>query len=113
MAATGIRPTKLGWNSGTGMPAAVAIDATDGALVDFSAADSRILLFLEAASAATATIKRGNGLQGIGELVVGVPANGRVCVVLESMKFVDRQGAQRGKLHVTGAGIKVACVELP
>ena len=53
MAATAVTNTSLKFNEAKTMPAAVAVSATDGAAVDFSAKeDGRILIILENAAAA-------------------------------------------------------------
>ena len=116
MSATAIVNTKLKINQGATMPATVAVDATEGALVDYTGKeDGRILLILEnsGSSAATATVTAGNGLQGTEDLEVAVAAGGKSVVTVESGKFVNVYGGDKGKLTITGTGIKVAAVELP
>ncbi len=116
MSATAITNAKLKLNEGTAMPTAVAADATDGALVDYTGReDGRILLLLEnsGTSAATATIKAGNALQGTEDLAVSIAGSGTSVVTVESGKFVNVYGPNKGKLQVTGTGVKVAAIELP
>ena len=118
MAATGIVVTKLRLNCAADMPAAAAVDAVDGAAVDMSGcSDSRVLIILENAAAAqkTATVEAGDGLQGIYDLEVTLPASGRVCLNVETMKYLKMSGENRGRIVIRGSdtNVKVAAVELP
>lgn len=73
MAATTVVNTSLKFNEAQTLPAAVAVDATDGALVDYSnKEDARILLILEngTTSENTVTVKAGDSIQGISDLTV-------------------------------------------
>ena len=116
-AATVITNTSLVLNTFAAMPATAAVEATNGALVT-AAADHKMLLIAENASADTAktvTVKAGNGIQGIADLAVSLGAATTKCVVIESMKFVNTSGTNKGKILITGtdANIKIACVLLP
>ncbi len=119
MAATKITSTFLSFNEAAAIPATVAVDATDGALIDYSAAsDARILLILENASsseAKAATIVAGNSIQGVSDLEVSVAASGRMALVLESGAYMNVSGDNKGMVVVKGAdaNIKVAAVVLP
>jgi hypothetical protein len=93
-----------------------ALDASDGALVDFDARDNKILLLLQnsASSESTATIKAGNGLGGVNDLVITLPASSFVTLALDSSRFKFVTGENKGKIHLTGAAtIKVAAFKLP
>lgn len=116
MASTNITMTKLQFNEAQSMPVPAAADGTDGALVDYTGKeDGRILLILKntAASAGTAVVKGGNALQGGGDLEVSLAAGATGIVVLESGKFADSHGPNKGKVLVTGASLQVAAVALP
>lgn len=116
MSQVAITNTKLKFNEAGVLPAAVAMSsATDGCAVDYTGKeDGKILLILEAGSAATAKILAGNGLQGTEDLEVALKADEKKCIVVESGKFVNVHGENKGKLIVNGGtAIKVAAVELP
>ena len=116
-AATVITNTALVLNTFATMPATAAVEATNGALVT-AAADHKMLLIAENASADTAktvTVKAGNGIQGLSDLALSVPAATTKCLVIESMKFVNTSGTNKGKILLTGtdANIKIAWFVLP
>ena len=119
MAITSITNKKLKLNTVEAMPTAAAVDATDGASVDYSnKSDGRILLILENAhgsASKTATIKKGNGLQGVADLEIEIASGAKKCIVVESGKFVNVSGTNAGKVIITGssADIKVSAIELP
>lgn len=116
MAATVINPVFLNLNTAANLPATTAIDGTDGGLIDFSVPDHKALIILENASSsagATATIKAGNGLQGVSDLAVSLAASAKMCIRIESMKYVNVSGENMGKVKVTGANVKAALVVLP
>ncbi len=118
MAATSVVNTSLKFNKAETMPAAVAINATDGALVDYSnKEDARILLILENATAAenTVTIKAGDSIQGISDLTVTLASSETKVITVESGKYMNVSGQNRGCILITGnnANIKVAAIELP
>ena len=117
MAATAITKTELKFNTVAVMPTPAAIDGTDGATVEYDKADHKTLLIFTNAAAATKAvkIKAGNGIQGVADLDFTLAANGTHCVVIESMKFVNVSGADKGKVIITGAdnNVKVSAVVLP
>lgn len=119
MAAKTITSTFLDFNRAEAMPATVAVDAADGAVVDFSAAsDARILLVLEnadASGAKTATIKAGNSIQGVSDLEVSIAASGKMALVVESGAYMNVTGDNKGKVVILGTdtNIKVAAIVLP
>lgn len=118
MAATAIQNTIMKHQVAVSMPATAALHATDGALVDFGAADQKILLILQNGSASeskTATIKAGNGIQGVKDFSITLAASETKLVNLESGKFMNMTGVNKGKILVKGtdANVKAACVVLP
>lgn len=93
-----------------------AIDVTSGAEIKLDGHDERtvILIYNSATSEGTATIKAGNGLQGVRDEVCTIPASSVAFIVPESGRFKNVSGDDRGKLIITGAAtIKVACIMLP
>ena len=100
---------------------AAANAAADGFLIDVSDyADHKVALFFQntngAATARTATVKKGNGLQGVADLASGNVAAGAIaCVVVESGAFKNVTGTLAGNIHVVvdNAEMKMAAVVLP
>lgn len=97
---------------------AVAVDANDGAGVDYTnRSDGRILLLITNgnASAQKATIVKGNSLQGVEDLEISIEASKTVAIVVESGKFMNVSGEYKGKVIIKGesADIKVQAIELP
>lgn len=98
---------------------AVAVDVTDGAKVDYTnRSDGRILLLLtnsNASEAKKATIVQGNSLQGVEDLEISIEANKTVAIVVESGKFMNVSGDNKGYVIIKGesADIKVQAIELP
>ena len=118
MAIVSVTNTKLKFNEAGAIPAAVAVDVTDGARIDFTdKEDARILIILEnaATSAKTATIKAGGGLQGVNDLEVSLASIAKMSIVLESGPYIQTEGTNKGCVVITGedANVKVAAVELP
>ena len=108
---------KLKYNEAGAMPtASTASSATDGITVDYTGKeDGRILLILDSASGTiTAKILQGNGLQGTEDLSVSVTAGSPKAIVIESGKFVNVKGANKGKVIINGStNLKVQAIELP
>ena len=97
---------------------AVAVDVTDGARVDYTnRRDGRILLLITNgnASAQKATIVQGDSLQGVEDLEISIEANKTVAIVVESGKFMNVSGDNKGYVIIKGesADIKVQAIELP
>jgi len=122
MSATAITKTVVTRNAATAVPSAATVAKTDGALVTFDKDDQKILLLLKnniTNATHTAVIKAGNGLQGVSDLEVTLAASSEACVVVESGRFVDVSGDNKGKVNivskdtVTGTQIEVRAVVLP
>lgn len=105
MAITAITPTKLTYNTVAAMPTSALVGA-DGAEIDFTGVDGKILIAVDTADA---VIKAGNGIQGVKDLAV---ASGK-CVTIESGMYKNVSGARKNKVYVTGATAKVLAIQLP
>lgn len=116
-AATAIVNTALVLNTMAVAPTPAAVEATNGALVTFNKADGKILVILTniAVGAKTCTLKAGNGLQGVDDLALSLTASSTNFIVIESMKYVNMTGDNKGKLVIIGedANVKVSAVVLP
>lgn len=118
MAMSEIINTELLRNEAKEVESAVAVDAIAGASVDYTnKSDGRILLLLTNAGGAEqkATILRGDALQGVEDLEIAIPAGKTFGIVIESGKFVNVSGENKGKVIITGesADITVQAIELP
>lgn len=116
MAATRITVGKMKYEELATMPTAAAVDATDGAFVPWDVADRKLLILFEnAASAAkTVTIKSGGGVQATGDLVLSLEASAKTAIMLDSGKYKQVKGDNKGKLVIKGedANVKVAALQL-
>ena len=122
MAATEITNTVLKRNEAKAVPTAATVAKTDGALVTFDKDDQKILLLLKnniTNVTHTAVIKAGNGLQGVTDLEVTLDGEAEACVVVESGRFMDVSGDNKGKVNIvskdstTGTQIEVRAIVLP
>jgi hypothetical protein len=122
MGATKITNTVLKRNEAKAMPTAATVAKTDGALVTFDKDDQKILLLLKnnvTNATHTAVIKAGNGLQGVTDLEVTLDGGAEACVVVESGRFIDVSGDNKGKVNIvskdttTGTQIEVRAIVLP
>jgi len=119
MAAVNIEPKKLKRNSLTMMDAAdfVSVDASDGALVPMFS-DARLLIVCRnsGSGSVTATVVKGNALQGAAnDLTLAVAAGGYAFAVVESGLYGNTSGELRGKICLKGssANLQVAAYHLP
>ncbi len=118
MAVVKIENTKLNFNKAGTIPAAVAVDASDGAAVVYSGKeDARILVIIENADSGDkkATVTAGGGVQGVSDLEITVSGTSKAAVVLESGVYVQTEGDNRGCVVIKGEddNIKIAAIELP
>lgn len=122
MGATTITNTVLKRNAATAVPSAATVANIDGALVTFDKDDQKILLLLKnnvSGATHTAVIKAGNGLQGVTDLEVTLEGDAESCVVVESGRFMDVSGENKGKVNIvdkdttTGTQIEVRAIVLP
>ena len=108
-------------NAATAAPTFGTVVANTGALVTFDKADQNILLKLKnniTNATHTAVIVKGNGLQGVADLEIPIAASSEVCIVVESGKFMNVSGTNKGKVLIldkttSGTAIEVAAIVLP
>lgn len=95
----------------------VAIDVTDGAEFEMKERDDKYLILIQnvATSTKKVTILHGNGIQGVCDIESDVMANSYKFVSIDSGRFKNVSGANKGKVIITGtsADIKVAVFKLP
>lgn len=94
-----------------------AVDAAEGAEFAMSERDDKYLVLIQNAGSAAkkATIKHGNGIQGVCDLECEIAANSYRIVSLDSGRFKNVTGKDKGKVVITGASadVKVAVFRLP
>ncbi len=86
-------------------PTLTTLTANTPAAIDFDGADERIVVLVknDTSSAATLTIKAGNGLQGVNDLVLTVPKSAVSLVKLDSGRFKNVSDDYKGKIVVVSA----------
>lgn len=95
-----------------------AVDTTDGAEFVMRERDDKYLLLIQntGSAARSVTIKHGNGIQGVVDLVLPSLAAGNYTFLsIDSGRFKNVSGEDKGKVIITGsaADIKVAVFRLP
>ena len=94
-----------------------AVDAADGAEFVMDERDDKYLILVQnsATSAKDVTIKAGNGIQGVNDLTHSVAASSFTFVQVDSGRFKNVSGTDKGKVIIKGASadIKVAVFRLP
>lgn len=94
-----------------------AIDAAEGAEIDFSGRDDKMLIMLQNTTGqdVTVTVKAGNGIQGVCDLTVELAEGGMATLALESGRFKNVSGSDKGKviLAASAAGVGVMVFKLP
>lgn len=84
------------------LQAVAATSLTSGThTLDFGAQDGATLLIVTPETGVTVTIEKGNGIQGAG---ADLEIEAASAVVLESMKFKNMTGANRGRVVVSTDG---------
>ncbi len=69
-----------------------------------------VLLVNDGTATATATIKAGNGIQGVSDLTVSLEAGEYTILCLDSGRFKNVSGIDKGKVVIIGT-VKVAVFE--
>lgn len=99
--------------------------STTGVAFDYKEADEKTVFVAKnsAASDGTITVVQGNGLQGVTDITLTVPASGEVVFTLDSMLFKNHSGKLgtgasavdlKGKVVLKGATtLSVAVIALP
>ncbi len=93
-----------------------ALNATDGGYIDYSGVDERITVHLSNTSttaAAEVVLVQGDGIAGVADITVEVPASSLAALTIESSSFKITDGASdyKGHVHITGpATVSVAAV---
>lgn len=94
-----------------------AVDAADGAEFVMNSRDDKTLVLVQnsASSEGSVTVKAGNGVQGVADLTVSIPASSTTALVLDSGRYKNVSGPDRGKVVVLGgaATIKLGVIVLP
>lgn len=91
-----------------------AVDATDGAYFDMNERDDKYVIMIKntASSEGTFTVKAGNGIQGVYDLVETIPANSTKFLTIDSGHFKNVSGDNKGRVIFKASAntIKVAVI---
>lgn len=90
--------------------------STTGVAFDYKEADEKTVFVAKnsASSDGTITVVQGNGLQGVTDITLTVPASGEAVFTLDSMLFKNGSGDNKGKVVLKGATtLSVAVIALP
>lgn len=80
-----------------------ALTANTAKAIGWNEKDEHTVLVINAAAQTDLTVKAGNGIQGVTDLVLTVP-KGVSLVKLESGRFKNVSGANKGKVIVVSTG---------
>jgi hypothetical protein len=83
--------------------ALTALTAATPTAIVWSESDEKMILVVNAGAATTLTVKAGNGIQGVEDLVLSVP-KGISLLKLESGRFKNVSGESKGKIVVVSDG---------
>ena len=93
------------------------IDTAEGAEIDYSARDDKMVVIMtnSGGSAAKVTVKAGNGIQGVNDLEIEVQPDASAVLTLESGRFKNVSGPDKGKVIMTSDadGVGVMAFKLP
>lgn len=94
-----------------------ALDAADGAEFLMNERDDKYLILIENANASaekSVTLKAGNGIEGVCDLSFSLEKSAYTFIAVDSARFKNVSGADKGKVILTGpADIKAAVFCLP
>lgn len=91
-------------------PTLETLTASTPKALDFDGADERIVVLVQntTTSATSLTVKAGNGLQGVMDITLAVPASSVSLLKLDSGRFKNVSGENKGKIVVVSpAALKV------
>lgn len=113
MAAAKVVTKKLIWNKGEEYTL-TPIGSADGAYLT-PGNDEATLIVLGSSADVTATIKAGDGIQGVSDITVSVGASKMAFVAVESGRFKITKGENAGKIKVmaSASGLSAGCIVLP
>lgn len=112
---TSITNKVLKFNVAEQMPTGAETDS-EGAKVSFSGTDdSKVLLILTncGEAATTATIKKGNALQGVSDLEIALGVGATKVIAVESGRYSNVSGDNSGSVIITGDDVEVSAIVLP
>ena len=91
-------------------PTLTPLTANAETAIEFDGADERIVVVVQntTSSETTLTVKAGNGLQGVVDITLAVPASSVNLLKLDSGRFKNVSGTNKGKIVVVSpAALKV------
>ena len=89
--------------------------AATGVGIDYTGKeDGKILLLIASEEIGEVTVVAGDGIQGTEDLALTVDASFQQAIVLESGKYMQTKGVNKGKVVLKGAAtVSVTAIELP
>lgn len=96
-------------------PALMALTANTAKPLEWSESDEKMVLVVQNTTSAdaTLTVKAGNGIQGVVDLTLTVPKQAVSLVKLDSGRFKNVSGENKGKIVVVSAtALSVAVVAM-
>ena len=117
MAVTEVKREALTLNDWKTITMTALTSATDGYEIKWDGHDERCILLVQntGTSAATVTVKAGNGIQGVNDLAAySVAAGGIAAICIDSGAYKNVSGDLKGKVKVIGSAtdLKMALVEI-
>lgn len=90
-----------------------SLTTSDKVIIDWECKDEcTMLLFLGGSAASTVTLKAGNGIQGVNDIVIEVPASKYVAVPINSGRVKNTYGEDVGNVVLSvSAACSLAVVE--
>jgi hypothetical protein len=90
-----------------------SLAASDKVIIDWECKDEcTMLIFLGGSGASTVTMKAGNGIQGVNDIVIEVPASAYVAVPINSGRVKNTYGEDVGNVVLSvSAACSLAVVE--
>lgn len=93
-------------------PELQALVASTDTLIEFDGSDERSVMVVNASAATTLTVKAGDSFMASEPLVLDIP-KGVSLIKLDSGRFKNVKGANKGKITVNSAGTpSIAIVEI-
>ncbi|MFI3128450.1 MAG: hypothetical protein R3Y18_00155 [Bacillota bacterium] len=98
-------------NTAVEMTAATSVGTT-ATYIDFSGRDLVLLASNAGSSAATLTLKAGDGIQGVEDLEIAIAAGKEICILPETGRFKIVNGDNAGKIElIATATVSVQIIE--
>ena len=85
-------------------PVMTAMTASTPTAIEWKENDDKMVLVINASASTDLTVKAGNGIQGVNDLVLNDVPKGVSLIKLESGRFKNVSGDNKGKIVVVSTG---------